>query len=182
VIGLCASSPTIAPMRLAGTWRIDAAASRIAFTVRHLGVLKVHGVFTDVEGQVEVDDHGDLQASAIARAASLDTGHARRDRDVTTRFLESAAYPVLSFTTQGGSRLDAGTAPGVLTIKDVAQPVDVSITVPEEGDVERLRIVATACIDRRAFGVVASGPVDWGGFVVGRRVQISADLTLASEE
>jgi polyisoprenoid-binding protein YceI len=168
-------------MRLAGTWRIDPSASRIAFTVRHLGLLNVHGVFADVEGRVEVDEHGHLQASASAKAASLDTGHARRDHDVTTRFLESAAYPVLSFTTQGSPGLEAGTAPGVLTIKDVEQPVDVSITVPEDGEVARLRIAATACIDRRAFGVVASGPVEWGGFVVGRRVQISADLSLAPE-
>lgn len=63
-----------------GTWAIDRTNSHVSFSVRHLGVLRVHGRFNDVTGRIVTGDSIE-QSTVSARigADSIDTGFPARD-------------------------------------------------------------------------------------------------------
>lgn len=167
-----------------GTWTIDPSHSTVGFVVRHLGFSKVRGVFTAVEGSIEVAD--DLTAStaqATIQAASFDSGDAGRDEHVRSAdFLDAEQFPTLTFAATdvrhvGGSDYVVS---GDLTIRGVTQPVELateylgSDTDPF-GNV-KAGFEATTEIDREAFGLTWNAALESGGVLVGRKVQIVLEV------
>ena len=74
------SSMTAVPGYVTGTWRINPVNSEVRFTVRHLGVSKVHGRFKNVAGAVVTGEA--LEQSSVTAtidAAGVDTGFPARD-------------------------------------------------------------------------------------------------------
>ena len=81
----------------AGTWTVDLAHTRAAFTARHFFGQPVHGTITVTAATIEVGEDGHPQRfQATLDPASIGTGHARRDADLRgKRFLAVAAYPLM---------------------------------------------------------------------------------------
>ncbi|HEY7432057.1 MAG TPA: YceI family protein [Streptosporangiaceae bacterium] len=137
-----------------GRYAIDPSRSAVRFRTRHMfGLGPVRGTFAIKSGTVDVAEP--MTASGIHAeidAASFRTSNRQRDDAVrSTRFLDTAAHPVITFT---ASRLEGHTLTGTLTVRGVTRPV--TLTVDQvEAAADGFTARATTRIDRTEFGVTA---------------------------
>lgn len=84
-----------------GRWTIDPDHSTVGFVVRHLGITKLRGRFSDMTGIIAVAD-GAVTGTATVVANSLDTGNDARDKHVKgPDFLHAETHPHIVFTLSG---------------------------------------------------------------------------------
>lgn len=108
-------------------WELDKVHSEVGFSVKHLGVSKVQGRFTEFDGKIKADPKtGKLEAvEATVKAASVNTGLEPRDKHLKgPDFFDVAKYPTLTMKTKSlkwdGDKFK-GTAS--LTMKGVTKDV-----------------------------------------------------------
>ncbi len=164
------------PVPVAGTYHIDPARSRIAFTTRHLfGLGGVHGSFDLINGQIGIpDDPEQAWARATIAAASVASGNRGRERSVRSpRLLDAATHRYLRFASERLTLTD-GTAvlTGQLTVRDATREVVLAIDDLDCADRE-LRVRAGTQIDRYAFNVTG-----YRGLAA-RHLDISLDVVAA---
>lgn len=174
------SPTTIVPGYLAGAWKISPVDSEVRFTVRHLGVAKVHGRFNDVGGVVLTGDTPEQSSvTATISASSVDTGFPARD--VYLRggdVLAADAHGELRFTSTG---IHVAEGPlivdGDLTIRGITRPVTLSVEVGGFGNdpvdsVQVLGLSATTTLHRADFRLAPNVPT----LVVGEDVTVQLDI------
>ncbi|MFG3204097.1 YceI family protein [Streptomyces sp. NPDC048192] len=139
-----------------GTWQLDPAASTVA--LRHKtfwGLVTVKGTFTGVTGGGEVQADGSATGTVTLEAASLDTGHAKRDTHLRSAdFFDAAEHPEITFAVRAAERLDgdAVRVTGRLTVRGVSKPV--TFTAHLAGaDGDALTLDAEFTVDREQFGM-----------------------------
>ncbi|MFB9777187.1 YceI family protein [Brevibacterium otitidis] len=165
-----------------GTWNLDNAHSRVGFTVRHAGISKVRGVFTDVEGRLTAaETFADSRVEASAKAASFDSGDATRDAHVVgPDFFDSENHPNLSFVATGieGDGADFKLT-GDLTIKGTTRPVTFDVefggAAVDPFGATRAGFEATTKISRKEFGITWNAALETGGVLVSDTVTITVD-------
>src|SRR5262245_550544 len=85
------------------TWKVDSAHSEIHFTVRHMVVAKVRGVFTRWDADLQVDE-ADLTRSNVEvkiDASSIDTRQPQRDGHLRSPdFFDVEKFPELRFVSK----------------------------------------------------------------------------------
>jgi polyisoprenoid-binding protein YceI len=166
-----------------GTYAFDAAHTHVGFAVRHMGVSKVRGRFSGVQGTLVVAENP-LQSSVSVTidAATIDTRDETRDNHVRTAdFLDVANHPTITFesTSVEAAGKDAWKVSGDLTIRGTTRPVTLDTSL--EGVVQdpygnhRVGFSATTTIDRDEFGVSFGAVMEAGGLVVGKRVTIEIE-------
>jgi len=180
-LALC--TPSIAT---AATYQLDADHSSIQFKIRHLTVSNVTGSFNKFKGSasVEGEDIATLKVDVAIDAASIDTGHEKRDEHLRNAdFLDVAKYPTITFVSKKVMKGDPGKLKviGDLTLHGVTR----EITVDLEGPTPEIKdpwgnfrrgATGTAKIDRRDFGINWNKSLDTGGLVVGNEVGIQVDI------
>ena len=156
------SIDTTTPLPLApGRWELDTHHSRVGFSIRHLGVSKVRGLFRTVTAELVVGSGpSDSTLRVVVDVASLDTGNADRDAHVLSdELLDVSLRPTLTFV--GHDVVPAGddwTLRGELTIGDVTRPLELDV---EFGGIEAFPLdgrghagfEATGEIRRKDFGL-----------------------------
>jgi len=172
----------------AATWQIDPDHSSFEFKIRHLMVSNVKGTFTKARGVATIDDQdiANLKVEAIIDAASVNTGHAKRDDHLRNAdFFDVAKYPVITFVSKKVTKVDAGRlqVAGDLTLHGITREirVDVEGPTPEIKDPSgnfRRGATATTRINRRDFGMTWNRVLDAGGVVVGEDVDIYVEVEL----
>src|SRR5699024_6207728 len=82
-----------------GTWPLDPTHTSASFTVRHAGISKVRGQFTDVEGALTVGEGGeDLAFTAALKTASVNTSNTDRDNHLRSGdFFDAETFPEIRF-------------------------------------------------------------------------------------
>jgi len=166
-----------------GTYAFDAAHTHVGFAVRHMGVSKVRGRFSGVQGTLVVAENP-LQSSVSVTidAATIDTRDETRDNHVRTAdFLDVANHPTITFesTSVEAAGKGAWKVSGDLTIRGTTRPVALDTSL--EGVVQdpygnhRVGFSATTTIDRDEFGVSFGAVMEAGGLVVGKRVTIEIE-------
>ena len=164
---LAASAPALLP---SGAWAIEREASTVGFRVRHLGFATVEGRFEAFDAVI--DDAG---AAGTVDVASVDTGQPIRDARLrSAEFFDAERFPQMTFRT--GTPL-APTLDGDLTIRDVTRPIRFDLALTRAGE-RAVRLLATARISRRSFGLEWAALVDAGRLIVSDRVDITLDLVL----
>lgn len=159
----------------AGTWTIDIARSRAAFTARGLGHA-VKGSIPLTAATVEIDADGrPTRFAARLDPAGIDTGNARRDRDLRgKRFLKVEAHPLMEVvadrieTTTHGWRADS-----TLRVAGAETPLWLEAVLDGPDTGVRPRVTATASLDLHTVGIRVPG------FMVGRWVEITVTAELA---
>lgn len=141
-----------------GTYRIDEERCLITFRTRHLfGLGPVRGTFQLRSGEIRLAEQvKDSAVRATVDAESFRTGNPGRDRTVRTpRLLDTAEYPTFTFASsefaESGGQC---TVRGWLVVRGNSSPVELAIE-QARADGPRLTVLATADIDRYAFGVTA---------------------------
>ena len=170
----------------AATYQLDPVHSSIQFKIRHLTVSNVTGTFNKFKGaaSIEGEDLATLKVEVTIDAASIDTGHQKRDEHLRTPdFLDVAKYPTITFVSKKVMKGDPGKLKitGDLTIHGVTREITVDLEGPTSEVKDpwggfRRGATATARIDRRDFGITWNTALDSGGMLVGNEVTIYVDV------
>lgn len=180
-----ATDPAVSTLLPAGTWDVDRDHSNVDVVIRHL-LSRVRGHFTDYSGVITVDpDPTRSSVEVTVQAASIDTDHAERDDHLRAPdFLDVEQFPVLTFRSTSVARPDLDgrfRVDGELTVRGVTRPISLDTEYlgwsedPWGG--KRAGFTARAAIDREDFGAGWNVPLDAGGLLLSRKV----DLELAIE-
>jgi polyisoprenoid-binding protein YceI len=170
---------------LAGTWQLDPVHSSVGFEVPYLvGTFK--GQFRDAQAKLVVAD-GEATLEGAAKVASVDV----KDENLAAHlqspdFFDAERHPEILFSAQDID-LDSETvaARGVLTIKGVTKPVEVTGTlaapIVDGYGRERIGLVLSTTVDRHEFGVSWNMPLPTGEPSVGDEVTIVTELYFIKE-
>jgi polyisoprenoid-binding protein YceI len=175
----------------ASTWQMDPDHSSFQFKIRHLTVSNVKGDFSKAKGVVTIDekDITQLKVEVTIDAASVNTGHAKRDEHLRgPDFFDVTKYPTITFVSKKVMKADTNRLKviGDLTIRGVAREitVDVEGPTPEVKDPWgsfRRGATATTKINRRDFGMTWNKVLDTGGLLVGEDVDIYVEVELVKK-
>jgi polyisoprenoid-binding protein YceI len=170
----------------AATYQLDTDHSSIQFKVRHLTVSNVTGTFNKLRGTaaIEGEDFATLKVEVAIDAASVDTGHEKRDEHLRNPdFLDVVKYPTITFFSKKVVKGEPGKLriTGDLTLHGVTREITVDLEgpTPEVKDPWgnfRRGATGTSRIDRRDFGITWNKALDTGGLVVGNEVGIQVDI------
>jgi polyisoprenoid-binding protein YceI len=177
------TTPLSLPGLQAGTWEIDTAHSEVSFTVRHMTVAKVRGVFDTVSGTIEIADHALLSSvNATIDANTMSTRDEGRDAHVRSAdFLDVENHPHLTFVSKSVEHKgDDFLVRGDLTIKGTTR--EVVLDLEFNGAVEdpnmgtKAGFSASTEISRAEFGVSFNAPLANGGFIVSDKVKVELEI------
>jgi polyisoprenoid-binding protein YceI len=147
-----------------GHWSVDPERSTVAFKLRHLMVMPVHGRFRAFEGEVSVDDDGRAHARGSVQAATLDTGDAVRDgRLRAPEFFDADACPEIRFAATRVEPLDDETLRivGDLTIKRATREIELRAR-RKHAHAQRIDLDVTGKLSRGEFGIESPQLLDAG--------------------
>lgn len=172
------TTPVLAP----GTWTIDSVHSDITFSVRHLGVSKVRGSFTDFSGDITVAEDGTPSVSATINVASVDTRNDQRDGHLRSAdFFDTDNHPTATYrSTSVRADGDDYIVDGELTLHGVTQPASLNLSLEGVGPGAQGGTVAgfeaSAEINRGDFGVTG------GAGLVGEKVTLTFNIEAGHPE
>jgi len=175
-------------MAFASTWQIDPVHTNIQFTVRHLMISNVKGVFHKFNGTFEIDDKDitKTKASATIDTASIDTGIEKRDEDLrSANFFEVVKYPTMTFESKKFTRVGTNKfqMTGDLTMHGVTREVVLDMeglgTIVKDpwGGMRRGATLVTR-INRKDFGLSYNKVLETGGVMVGDDVAVNIEVEL----
>ncbi|HZZ83897.1 MAG TPA: YceI family protein [Anaeromyxobacteraceae bacterium] len=182
-----AAALSLPALAAADTWEIDPAHTSTSFSVKHLVITTVRGVFGNTTGKASIDDKNLAKSSveATVDAATIDTRVKQRDDDLKSpNFLDVAKYPTITFKStkvqpEGKGKLKLT---GDLTLHGVTKPVTFQVTGPTaavkgmQGELRRA-LSGTARINRHDFGLNYGKAVE-AGPVVGDMIDVQLDAEL----
>jgi polyisoprenoid-binding protein YceI len=140
---------------LAGSWTLDPARSTVQFATKSVwGLVKVKGAFTEVTGQGTVTADGQATGVLTVAAASIDTGHAKRDAHLRSAdLLDVEAFPEITFRAASVTLEGSGvTVSGTMTVHGTAKPVTVSAKIAAQGT-DEISLDASVPVNRADYGV-----------------------------
>jgi polyisoprenoid-binding protein YceI len=173
-----------------GTWRVDAAHSKVGFAVKHMGVATVRGEFGQFEGSLEIGtDLASAKATGSVQAASVDTNQEDRDNHLRSAdFFDSETYPEISFSATGIEQVDDETVKitGDLTMHGETHPIELKA---ELGGVEtgpkgekRTGLEVTGQLSRSDWGMKFNAALGSGNVVVSDKVKLTLDIAAVLDE
>lgn len=165
---------------------LDLVHSQLGFSVRHLMITQVHGVFGKWSGAFAIDptDLTKSQISVEIDASSVDTRNPQRDGHLKSpEFFDVASHPTIRFVSKNVAPSASGfTLTGELTLRGVTKSVSFEVigAGPSKDSQGRGRLGyrAQARINRHDFGVSWSASYESGTLVVAEHVDLVLDLQL----
>jgi polyisoprenoid-binding protein YceI len=165
------------------TWQIDPNHTAAQFSVKHLGISTVRGVFEKATGTVTFDPADPSKASiqATIDANTVNTRVQMRDNGLRSpHFLEVEKFPTITFKSTRAEPAGAGKlkVTGDLTIHGVTKQVVLDVDASSQpindpmGNGLRMGANATTKIDRKQFGIT------YLPGVVGDEIQITLDVEM----
>jgi len=171
-------------------WRIDPVHSSVGFSVRHLMVTQLHGVFERFTGTIGYDPQRPeaTRVNVSIETASVYTREPQRDAHLRSAdFFDVEKYPVLTFSSQSARRSESGSleVKGNLTLHGITKPL--TLVVCEISDVQRdlqgaRRIGGhvRAKLKRSDFGMTFNKLLEAGNVAVSDEVALSIDVSLVA--
>jgi polyisoprenoid-binding protein YceI len=169
----------------AGRWEFDKAHTAFTFVARHM-LSKVRGRFSDYEGTIEIAERPEDSKIVVELAtASVTTGNEMRDGHLNSGdFFLTEQYPIVRFESTG-IRIGEGNAfeiDGNLTIKDVTNPVTFHAEFlgwgPGLHDTTLAAFTAKTTVERADWDLTWNVPVETGGLLVGKTVDLEIDAEI----
>jgi polyisoprenoid-binding protein YceI len=173
-----------------GTWRVDAAHSKVGFAVKHMGVATVRGEFKDFEGALEIgDDLATSKATGSVKTASVDTNHPDRDNHLRSAdFFEAETNPEISFASTSIEKVDDETVKiaGDLTMHGETHPIELEaelggLETGPEGE-KRTGLEVTGTLSRKEWGMKFNAALGSGNAVVSDKVKLTLDIAAVLDE
>lgn len=168
----------------ASQWDIDKAHSSVSFTVKHLVISKVKGMFGDFSGVINFDEKNFPGSSVemMVMVNSIDTEETKRDEHLKSPdFFDVEKYPEMSFKSTKVIKGEGNKFQivGNLTIKDVTR--EVTFDCEYNGAIafmgtNKAGFSARTTVNRQDFGISWSKTLDAGGLVVDDNVEIYIEI------
>lgn len=170
------------------TFRIDPQKTRLEFSVRHMMIHTVRGVFSDVTAEISLDPDRleDSTATAKIATASVNTRDRLRDDYLTSKsFFAPENFPHMIFrSTSVRPRGKKVSLSGMLAIRDRERPLILDGTFTDLGSAggkRRLRFDLRGEIDREAYDLTFHGAVETVSIVVGKKVGLDLSIEVVEE-
>ena len=171
-----------------GVWTLDMSHSEIGFTVRHAGISKVRGRFTDASAEARIGGSlAEASLHATVKTASFDSGDANRDGHVKgPDFFDVETFPEMTFraTSVEGDGEDY-TLTGDLTIRGITKPIELEVeftgVAVDPFGATRAGFSAEAEISRKEFGLTWNAVLETGGLLVSDKVRINVEAALVKQ-
>ncbi|WP_417219467.1 YceI family protein [Arthrobacter sp.] len=165
-----------------GTWKLDQAHTEVGFSVRHAGISKVRGAFTDSDATLTVGESLEgSKVEAVVKTASFDSNDENRDGHVKSAdFFDVEQFPEMTFVSTGtAGDHEEFVLKGNLTIKETTLPVEFKVefggVAVDPFGATRAGFSATTQISRKQFGITWNAALEAGGVLVGDKVTINVD-------
>jgi polyisoprenoid-binding protein YceI len=120
---------TITAVSAQSTWKVDKYHSKLTFTITHLAVSDVEGIFKDFDVTIVTNkpDFSDAKFTLVAQTATVNTEIEKRDNHLKSEdFFNVAKYPTMTFTSTSiakGTGANRYKLKGNLTLHGVTKPV-----------------------------------------------------------
>src|ERR1700741_957630 len=172
----------------ATVWAIDPAHTLVEFSAKHMMITTVKGRFTDVKGEIRMDETRPDASSVRAElgVASINTGVEQRDAHLRSAdFLDVDNFGAITFASTGGEGGvdrpgETFILVGDLTIRGTTREVKLEVGYDGRGrdpwGGERVSFSATGKIDRREFGLTWNQALEAGGILVGNEIKLSIEV------
>lgn len=174
-------------------WKIDPDHSTATFAIRHMALAHVRGQFGAFTGSINFDPGSKQGTSVVLEidVSSVNTGNKTRDEHLlTSDFFDQPKYPKIVFKStrvdfSGGNRCKVT---GDLTLHGTTRPVSFEgeYAGPHGnpyGDEISVGFSGSVTLNREDFGMLwGIEPMEGGGLVAGREVQIFLDVEADKEE
>ena len=167
----------------AGSYVIDLSHTHAGFAVKHFGLSKVKGEFTEVEGTVVIAEEPTASVvTATINAASFNSRDEGRDAHVRSAdFLDVENFPTITFTsTNVKPDGDAWVVSGDLTIKGVTRSVELATefdgAITDPYGFQRIAFSAATEIDLTDFRLDFNAALETGRLSVGTNDKINHDV------
>lgn len=156
---------------LAAPYAIDVANSKVGFSVKHIKITKVDGVFKNFSANIDYDSatksfktlEGEIDMT------SVDTQNAKRDAHLQAPdMFDAQKFPKMFFKM---TEYEAGKIHGDLTIRDVTRHV--VLTSKETLKDKTLEVSAQTMIKRSEFGL------EWGSVFKDNAVSDEVEISLS---
>ncbi|MEM9399217.1 MAG: YceI family protein [Verrucomicrobiota bacterium] len=126
------SAISVAVVQAAEIYEIDQSHSTVSFEIRHLGISKVSGRFTDYEGAISFDEKAPEKSTVefTIKATSIDTDNTDRDEHLRNEdFFNIEKYPDITFKKTALKKTAENTweVTGDLKLLDVTKPITVEM-------------------------------------------------------
>lgn len=167
-----------------GTWTVDAAHSKVGFSVKHMGISTVRGEFTKFEGSLEIgEDLSNTKIRGIVKTNSVDTNEDQRDEHLRSPdFFEAERHPSLSFESTRIEVIDDETFRiiGNLTLRGVTNELTLTAEMngieadPNGG--ERVGLEVTGQLSRGEYGMKFNQALGSGNMLVSDKVKLTLDI------
>jgi len=150
------------------TWKNDPMHSKLGFTITHLSVSDVDGIFTDFTCTIVASkpDFSDAKFQLTVNVTSVNTDVDYRDKDLrSANYFDVAKFPTMTFTSTAITPVSTNhyKLTGNLTLHGVTKPVTMdlwyrgTITNPmSKKDDAGFKLTGT--INRKDFGIASSAP------------------------
>jgi len=150
------------------TWKNDPMHSKLGFTITHLSVSDVDGIFTDFTCTIVASkpDFSDAKFQLTVNVTSVNTDVDYRDKDLrSANYFDVAKFPTMTFTSTAVTPVSTNhyKLTGNLTLHGVTKPVTMdlwyrgTITNPmSKKDDAGFKLTGT--INRKDFGIAPSAP------------------------
>jgi polyisoprenoid-binding protein YceI len=174
---------------LTGTWAVDPTHSSVEFSVKHLGIATVKGVFREFEGTLVVgEDLASATAAGTVKVASVDTNEPQRDEHLRSPdFFDAATYPELTFASSAIRPVDDEVfeIDGEITLHGVTQPIRLTAEIQgfeqDPWGNERVGLEVTGQIKRGDFGMTFNQALGSGNMLVSDKVKLSLDISAVKQ-
>ncbi len=166
-------------------WNIDPDHSVGSFSIRHMTVAFVHGQMNKISGTINLDpdDITSLDLEFEIDVDSIITGIGKRDDHLKSEeFFDIEKHPKIAFKGTASERTGFNTfkVSGDLTVHGVKKTItleaDILGPVKSPFGETTLGITGKTLLNRADFGMKWNEPMEKGGFMVGKDVEVSVDL------
>ena len=168
-------------------FNLDPIHSGVNFSIQHLVISNVKGRFHDFDADITGDFHdlSSLKGTFTVQANSIDTKVEDRDNHLKNEdFLNVEQYPEIKFEIIS---VDDRSVTGNVTIKDQTQKETFDldykgISLNPLNNKNTAGLVITGELDREKYGVTFNQPLETGGFLLGKTLNVEFDLEFPIEE
>lgn len=177
ILGLIAATFLLLPgAKAADNYKIDPAHTRVGFSVRHLGINSVKGVFDEFEGVLVLDEGKLKAASATIQVKSVNTRVPQRDNHLRTAdFFDAGKYPTITFQTKHiETKGDQIVMIADFTMRGVTKelrlPVTLSKPTKDQWGKMRIGLETRTKLNRKDYGINYHEVLETGIAAVGEEV------------
>jgi polyisoprenoid-binding protein YceI len=169
------------------TWQIDQAHSKIEFSVSHMLISNITGLFRKYEGKIisEGEDFTNAEVEVTIDAMSIDTNNEQRDKHLkSAEFLDAINHPNITFRSTSIKMENEAiyVLKGDFTLRGITKNIELMVkhhgTVKDTFGNIRAGFKVTGEINRKEFDVKWQASLDSGSLVAGDKVKICANVEI----